>query len=282
MSSQISRGLVRGIMMMALTGVAWGSQSKPVQACSPEAYMGSVCFSGMNYCPQGYLEAAGQELPVQQYTALYSLLGFTYGGNKTTTFKLPDLRGKMISGVAPAGLVNRSAFPWGQNRGAEQQVLLANQVPLVAHNHSSTFVAQSGKSQITIPAQTGSGTSLSGTGSVSMVPGIPSGSPATNNPTGSSNYYLTGLKASGTPAGPYTTTAPGSNDTPAKSVQVSVDGSAMVAQAPAVTVGIQTITGGSVAVAQAGGGGGGPVSVLPPQLALTYCIAVEGYYPTKD
>lgn len=49
---------------------------------------------GYNFCPRNWADANGQLLPIQQYTALYSLLGTTYGGDGRTTFALPDLRGR--------------------------------------------------------------------------------------------------------------------------------------------------------------------------------------------
>ena len=57
-----------------------------------------VPFLG-NFAPTGYVFASGQLLSIQQNTALFSLLGTTYGGNGTTTFALPDLNGKTIVGA---------------------------------------------------------------------------------------------------------------------------------------------------------------------------------------
>ena len=59
-----------------------------------EPFLGSIVLFGGNFAPQGWAFCQGQILPITQNTALFSLLGTTYGGNGTTTFALPDLRGR--------------------------------------------------------------------------------------------------------------------------------------------------------------------------------------------
>ena len=58
-------------------------------------------FAG-NFAPRGWMFCQGQELPVQQYAALYSILGTTYGGNGQTTFALPDLPRLVVINKTPA------------------------------------------------------------------------------------------------------------------------------------------------------------------------------------
>jgi hypothetical protein len=62
------------------------------QACSTEEYIGSVCLVSFNFCPENFLIAAGQTLPINSNQALFSLISNQYGGDGKTTFKLPDLR----------------------------------------------------------------------------------------------------------------------------------------------------------------------------------------------
>jgi len=69
----------------------------PLQA-SAECIMGQIEWFAMNWVPQEYLPADGQILPIRQYSALYSLLGTTYGGDGRNTFALPDLRGRVPVG----------------------------------------------------------------------------------------------------------------------------------------------------------------------------------------
>jgi microcystin-dependent protein len=84
-----------------------------------------------NFSPRGWAFCNGQILPIAQNTALFSLLGTTYGGNGQTTFALPDLRGRVpnSSGQGP-GL---SSYDLGQVGGVESETLTINQMP--AHNH---------------------------------------------------------------------------------------------------------------------------------------------------
>jgi microcystin-dependent protein len=64
-----------------------------------EAFIGEIRIFAGNYAPYGWMFCEGQSLPVQQNAALFSLLGCTYGGNCSTTFNLPDLRGRVPFGV---------------------------------------------------------------------------------------------------------------------------------------------------------------------------------------
>jgi len=57
-------------------------------------YIGEVRLFGFNFCPTGWLQASGQTLAVNQYSALFSLYGTIYGGNGQTNFMLPNLNGR--------------------------------------------------------------------------------------------------------------------------------------------------------------------------------------------
>lgn len=96
-----------------------------------EPYLGELILTPYNFCPRGYASAAGQILAISQNTALFSLLGTTYGGNGQTTFALPDLRGRapLNAGQGP-GLSN---YDLGQIGGTESTTLTIQQMP--AHNH---------------------------------------------------------------------------------------------------------------------------------------------------
>ncbi len=93
-----------------------------------------------NYAPVDWMFCHGQELPVNQYQALYSIIGTTYGGS-STTFKLPDLRGRFPLGAgAGPGLTPRVLG--GNVGGAETVTLSANQIP--AHTHTATVTVNAG------------------------------------------------------------------------------------------------------------------------------------------
>src|SRR4051812_15498079 len=87
-------------------------------------------FAG-NFAPRGWAFCNGQILPIAQNAALFSILGTTYGGNGTTTFGLPDLRGRVPvhQGQGP-GL---SQYDLGEQTGSEGVTLTINQVPVHTH-----------------------------------------------------------------------------------------------------------------------------------------------------
>jgi microcystin-dependent protein len=83
-----------------------------------DPYVGEIFQGGWNFCPRGSIPLDGQLLPISQNTALFSLLGTTYGGDGRTTFGVPDMRGRspMHEGQGP-GLTNR---PLGESGGKEK------------------------------------------------------------------------------------------------------------------------------------------------------------------
>jgi microcystin-dependent protein len=101
-----------------------------VQAQS-EPYIGQLMLVGFNFCPRGWASASGQLLSIAQNTALFALLGTTYGGNGQTTFALPDLRGRVPVGVGQGpGL---TPINQGEVAGSESHTLLTSEMP--AHTH---------------------------------------------------------------------------------------------------------------------------------------------------
>lgn len=100
-----------------------------------EPFIGQIEYFGFNFAPRNWAFCNGQLLPINQNAALFSLLGTTYGGNGTTTFALPDLRGRTaIHWGSGPGLSNYSL---GQVSGTETVTLLTTQMP--AHVHSATY-----------------------------------------------------------------------------------------------------------------------------------------------
>jgi microcystin-dependent protein len=98
-------------------------------ASAQQMYLGEVRLFGYNWCPVGWLQAAGQTLPITQYTALFSLLGTSFGGNGTTNFNLPNL-----SGNAPYGqLYNGQGQPFGATYGTSTVTLTVANLP--PHTH---------------------------------------------------------------------------------------------------------------------------------------------------
>jgi len=97
-----------------------------------EPFIGQIMMFGGNFAPRGWALCNGQLLDINSHSALFSILGTTYGGDGRTTFGLPELRGRvaMHAGNGP-GLTSR---PLGQKSGVEDVVLNQNQIP--AHHHT--------------------------------------------------------------------------------------------------------------------------------------------------
>lgn len=108
-----------------------------------EPYLGEIRMFGFPRVPQGWLACDGSMQSISDYETLYSLLGTSYGGNGTTTFALPDLRGRLPvhQGQAP-GMAN---YPLGQLGGSETVTLTAAQMPMHIHPvKASTAAASTG------------------------------------------------------------------------------------------------------------------------------------------
>lgn len=103
-----------------------------------DQFIGEIRIFAFNFAPVGWAQCDGSLMMISQNTALFSLLGVQFGGDGTSTFALPDLRGRMPNhmGLGP-GLTNRVIGGVG---GAETVILTAAQLA----NHSHPLVANSG------------------------------------------------------------------------------------------------------------------------------------------
>lgn len=105
-----------------------------------EGMIGEIRLFAGNFAPKNWAYCAGQIINIASNTALFSILGTTYGGNGTTTFALPDLMGRTPVGAGNGpGL---SPYSLGQKTGEEGHTLLTSEMPM--HTHSATMVASSG------------------------------------------------------------------------------------------------------------------------------------------
>lgn len=96
-----------------------------------DQYLGMLFTMGFNFAPRGYALCAGQILPISQNTALFSILGTTYGGNGQSTFGLPDLQGR--GAVSQGQSVGGSYYDLGEEIGQEAVSITQLQMPI--HNH---------------------------------------------------------------------------------------------------------------------------------------------------
>ena len=101
---------------------------------STEPFLGEIKPFGFAFAPRGYAYCDGSLLSVSANTALFSLLGTTYGGNGQTTFGLPDLRGRVMVGQGSGPGLTPIAL--GAVDGSENVTLTVNNLP--PHNHSAT------------------------------------------------------------------------------------------------------------------------------------------------
>lgn len=94
-------------------------------------FLGQITLYAFDFALRGWAYCDGQLLPINQNQALFSLLGTSYGGNGTTNFALPNLRGRVPVhwGQGP-GLSN---YVIGESVGSENVTLLATQIPQHAH-----------------------------------------------------------------------------------------------------------------------------------------------------
>lgn len=206
------------LVLALLTTSAAACFSAPAMA-QAEPFIGQMMLFAGNFCPRGWQPANGQLVSIAQNTALFSILGTTYGGNGQTTFALPDLRGRVPVSVGQGpGL---SDYTLGEVAGTETTTLLTTQMPIHTHQATATTLIKIAAGQV---ADTNK----------------PAGNTFAN--TGPLNVYYTGA-----PTANYM-----DNDT----------------AATAVTVGVQ--------------GGSQPFSIMQPYLAMQWCVAVEGIFPSRN
>lgn len=96
-----------------------------------EGYIAEVRMFAGNFAPRGWAFCQGQILSIAQNTALFALLGTTFGGNGQTTFALPDLRGRVA--VGPGQGPGLPSVNLGQMAGTPTHTLILTEMP--AHNH---------------------------------------------------------------------------------------------------------------------------------------------------
>lgn len=114
----------------------------------PQQYYGEIRMFAGNYAPRGWASCDGQILPVAQNAELFSLIGTTYGGDGITTFRLPDLRGRVpVHQGLGTGLTRKLM---GQMGGAEYVRLAVDQLPVHDHvtqatNNEATSTTLNGK-----------------------------------------------------------------------------------------------------------------------------------------
>ena len=101
-------------------------------------FLGEIQIFGFNFAPNNWAFCDGSLMALNQYTALFSLLGTVYGGDGKSTFGLPNLQGQAAcaTGTGP-GLSN---YDLGETFGSESVTLLQNEIP--SHTHTANIFLQ--------------------------------------------------------------------------------------------------------------------------------------------
>lgn len=104
-------------------------------------FLAQIVMFGGNFAPRGWAFCDGQLLPISSNTALFSLLGTTYGGDGRTSFGLPDLRGRVPIHDGSGNGPGLSGYVLGQKGGTELNYLTVANMP--AHNHPGSLIRTS-------------------------------------------------------------------------------------------------------------------------------------------
>lgn len=296
----LQRTLPASLAAMALFGGVSGN----ALACASEPFLGSVCIMGMGGTPYSfanmYVPAAGQMMNISQYSALYAVIGTTFGGDGRTTFALPNLQGRFVMGASStqrAGLVGgasgvtltpanmpahvhtltKSPVVNGVPNPASGVTLTWNQGSMAANTTLSGLTATTSMAGVTATVK-GSDFTLNA-GSTADT-GTPSGSVLLGTMVGTAKLYTSGVssptalntKSIGTtkPDGTANVTFTGNPTTTVSATSISTT----LSGAP--TLGISGLTDAAGAASPAA------VSVLPPYLTMNYYVAISGLFPVRD
>ena len=223
-----------------------------------EAYLGMIMAVAFNFIPRGWAPCDGRLLSIAQYSALYALLGNSYGGDGRTTFALPDLRGRTLVGMG-AGMGLQPVVQ-GQMWGSDNVTVTANGNAMVAidaahlpkHNHPVSINAESLTAASTLHA------TASGPGTTAPSEGAALG--ATGSGPSSAAIYVGNGATAGVAlnTGSVTTKLAGQVDT--TSGENSGNGAPFAV--PVTT--------------------SATASVMQPSLGINYLICLEGIFPSRE
>lgn len=216
--------------------------ASPAVACPDYPYVGAVCATAITFCPRGYVEADGRQLQIQTYTALYSLLSSTFGGDNRTVFNVPDLRGRAVSAWGVLGDRSFNTVVLGTKYGAETLSMAAASLP--QHTHAATFTA-------------GANGGLQATATWTVEGSAPTATNGSATPTNTNNVFAGNA-------------VPSNMWASASSTPLNMSG---------ITVNVTGTPVGSVTNGYTGSAT--PSTAMAPSMPLKYCIATSGEYPSR-
>jgi microcystin-dependent protein len=277
---------LRPMFAIVLAGLATACWSPASYACSAEPLVASVCtmafnpgqrFQSMN---QYYMLAAGQQLTLNQYAALYSLIGITYGGDGRTNFNLPDLRGKVIVGYDPRDTTRAV----GATGGSATIKLTVAQLPQHAMTITNMPVnLATGTVTTTLSGLTGTA-NLSGVVLTGPATGLTiKASSANGQATAGGNFIG---KSNGNAGNIYSSAPTPDSTLNAGSIAGNLSLTVNAGTTAPVSIGgtaASTLTGSATASGTSNSiGAGADVPVMPPYVVMPYYIAYNGIYPSGN
>jgi len=158
-------------LLLSATMIAGTTSLSQTANAGTEAYIAEITMHGANFCPRGTAAMNGQLLSIASNSALFSLLGTTYGGDGRSTFGLPDTRGRAM--IGPGQGPGLGGYILGNRGGSENFTLTESQMP--SHSHRTGIKAAQGTANSTNP----SGNALATTASNTFVD-VPAGPVAGN------------------------------------------------------------------------------------------------------
>lgn len=209
-----------------------------------DPFIGEIRMFAGNFAPRGWALCNGQQLAISTNSALFSILGTTYGGNGQTTFGLPNFQSRSPVGTGTGGGLTPVIL--GQVAGVENVNLTVGQLPV--HAPTATFTGTPSNVTTTVDVATTTATAM-----VAPAAGATTYLSATTAKAGPTNVAFNGL---------FTGTAPDSTKANLGGAHGSVTPSGTVTVAPV--------------------GGGQPVGIRNPYLGMNFIIALEGIYPSRN
>ncbi|MEM9736034.1 MAG: tail fiber protein, partial [Pseudomonadota bacterium] len=147
-------------VLLAAVAATGALTSNAPKAEAQELFIGEIRFFSGNFAPRNWALCNGQLLSISQWSALFSIVGTTYGGDGRRTFALPDMRGRVP--IHPGTGPGLSPVALGEKGGQETVTLSVAQIP--AHTHSAALASNALNLDVTLQASDQPGTVASPTG----------------------------------------------------------------------------------------------------------------------
>lgn len=123
--------MTKKVLLILIVALCFGFTTEEEPTYDQFGFIGEVKMFAGNFAPRGWALCEGQMLSISQHSALFSILGTTYGGDGRTTFALPDLRGRVP--VGPGTGPGLSSYRMGQTGGTETNVVTVGNIPAMSY-----------------------------------------------------------------------------------------------------------------------------------------------------